>query len=188
MKIIMNDLHRFCHSLNTSTFSRMKYDDGCYSNPIMVRNMFIDWLKYKYTHPETSHRELAIKFQKAIKPGRLLYLEDIVADIARCVANCICQDTVLYSELQTLSHISMENKEEPVFGEFLSQHLMKSWKGKENTGLLHFCNNCVILKALITAAAPGIILCGERACDSSIPFPEHLPRSAWKWLKVNAFR
>ena len=168
MKVVMNDLHRFCHSLTTSTFFRMRYDDGYYSNPIMILNMFIDWLKYKSSYPHTSRRELAIRFQKAIKPGRLLHLEDFVGDIARCVANCICQDTVLYSELQTLSRISMENKGEPVFGEFPSQPVRKSWEG--NTGLLHFCNNCVILKALIAAAAPDEILCGERACESSHPY------------------
>ena len=101
MKIIMNDLHRFCHSLNTSTFSRMKYDDGCYSNPIMVLNMFIDWLKYKSKDPHANRRDLAFKFssKNAINPKRLLHLEEFIGDIARCVATCIPKDNALYSEL-----------------------------------------------------------------------------------------
>ena len=86
MKVIMNDLHRFCHSLTTSTFSRMKYDDGCYSNPIMVLNMFIDWLKYKSRYPHSSRRDLAFMFgsYNAVKSARLLHFEEFVGDIARC--------------------------------------------------------------------------------------------------------
>ena len=167
-KIIMNDLHRFCHSLTASTFSRMKYDAGCYSNPIMMLNMFIDWLQYKTSYPHTSRRDLAFKFgsQNAVRTARLLHFEEFVGDIARCVANCIPRDTALYSELQTLSHISTEMKGFPVLcesGSFL-------YKASPPPGLLHFCNNYVILKALITAAAPDEILCGERACESSSPY------------------
>ena len=182
MKVIMNDLHQFCHSLITSTFSRISYDDGYYSNPIMILNMFIDWLKYRNENPHTSRRELAIRFQKAVKPERLLHLEDFVGDIARCVANCICQDTVLYSELQTLSQISMKNEGEPVFGEFPSQP-----GRKESVGLLHFCNNCVILKALITAAAPDDILCGERACESSSPYSRTFAQKCMKVIENEGF-
>ena len=182
MKVIMNDLHRFCHSLITSTLSRMRYDDGCYSNPIMILNMFIDWLKYRNENPHASRRDLATNFQKAVRPARLLHLEDFVRDIARCVANCICQDTVLYSELQTLSQISMKNKGEPVFGEFPSQPGRKS-----NAGLLHFCNNCVILKALITAAAPDEILCGERACESSSPYSRTFAQKCMKVIENECF-
>ena len=185
MKVLMNDLHPFCHSLTDSTFSRIRYDNGYYSNPIMIRNMFIDWLKYKNTHPHTSRRELAIRFQKAIRLQHLLHLEDFVGDIARCVANCIPHDTALYSELQTLSHIRMENKGEPVFGEFPSHRLMKSWKG--NRGLLHFCNNCVLLKALIVAAAPDDILFGERACESSDPYSRTFAHKCMEVIKNECF-
>ena len=108
-----------------------------------------------------------------------------MGDIARCVANCICQDTALYSELQTLSHIRMENKGEPVFGEFPSYRLRKSRKG--NIGLLHFCNNYVILKALIVAAAPGDILCGERACESSDPYSRTFAQKCMKIIKNESF-
>ena len=176
MKIIMNDLHRFCHSLNTSTFSRMKHDDGCYSNPIMVLNMFIDWLQYKSRYPDTSRRDLAFEFgsNNAVKPARLLHFEEFVGDIARCVASCIPQDTPLYSELQTLSSISTERKGLPVFSESVS-FLYKaspspsSRKQNRSKRFLHFCNSYIILKTLIAAAAPDEILCGERACESSHP-------------------
>ena len=185
MKVIINDLHRFCHSLNTSTFSRIRYDDGYYSNPIMILNMFIVWLKYKSTYPHTTRRDLAMNFRKAVSPGRLLHLEDFVGDIARCVANCIPHDTALYLELQTLSHISTEKKGDPVFGDFPSQPVKKSCKG--NTGLLHFCNNCVILKALIAAAAPDEILCGERACESSDPFSRKFAQECINLIENECF-
>ena len=186
MKVIMNDLHQFCHSLTTSTFSRMRYDDGCYSNPIMIRNMFIDWLKYMNENPHTSRREQARKFssKNAVKLARLLHFEEFVGDIARCVANSIPHDTELYSELKTLSHISTDRKGFPEFhdtfmygkpsarsqpAKYIPPHLRNLKSQTQNTKLLHFCNNIVILKALITAAAPDDILCGERACESSIP-------------------
>ena len=185
VKVIMNDLHQFCHSLNTSTFSRIRYDDGYFSNPIMILNMFIVWLKYKSTYPHTTRRDLAISFQKAVNPGRLLHLEDFVGDIARCVANCIPHDTALYLELQTLSQISTENKGDPVFGDIPSQPLKKSCEA--NTGLLHFCNNIVILKALIAAAAPDEILCGERACESSNPFSRKFAQECIKVIENEGF-
>ena len=186
MKVIINDLHRFCQSLTTSTFSRMRCDDGCYSNPIMILNMFIDWLKYRNENPHTSRREQARKFssKNAVKPARLLHFEEFVGDIARCVANCIPRDTALYSELQTLSHISTDRKGFPEFhdtfmygkpsapsqpAKYIPPHLRNLKSQTHNTKLLHFCNNIVILKALIAAAAPDDILCGERACESSHP-------------------
>ena len=194
MKIIMNDLHQFCHSLNTSTFSRMKYDDGCYSNPIMVLNMFIDWLQYKSRYPECSRRDLAFTFgsYNAIKFVRLLHFEEFVGDIARCVANCIPHDTALYSELQTLSHISMERKGFPVFCESDSffhkaSQSPPSCEQDGSTGLLHFCNNCVILKALIAAAAPDDILCGERACESSSPYSKTFAQKCINVIKEESF-
>ena len=180
MKVVMNDLHQFCHSLTTSTFSRMRYDDGCYSNLIMILNMFIDWLKYKSNDPRANRRGLASKFssKNAINSKRLLHLEEFVGDIARCVATCIPKDSVLYSELQTLSKISKEMKEVPVVcdtdlfvyekppslsAKYIPPHL-------RNLKSLHFCSNHVILKALITASAPDEILCGERVCESSHPY------------------
>ena len=194
MKIIMNDLHQFCHSLNTSTFSRMKYDDGCYSNPIMVLNMFIDWLQYKSRYPECSRRDLAFTFgsYNAIKFVRLLHFEEFVGDIARCVANCIPRDTALYSELQTLSHISTERKGFPVFCESDSffhkaSQSPPSCEQDGSTGLLHFCNNCVILKALIAAAAPDDILCGERACESSSPYSKTFAQKCINVIKEESF-
>ena len=194
MKVLMNDIHRFCHSLNTSTFSRMKYDDGSYSNPIMVRNMFIDWLQYKSRYPECSRRDLAFTFgsYNAVKFVRLLHFEEFVGDIARCVANCIPRDTALYSELQTLSHISMERKGFPVFCESDSffhkaSQSPPSCEQDGSTGLLHFCNNCVILKALIAAAAPDDILCGERACESSNPYSKTFAQKCINVIKDESF-
>ena len=197
MKVIMNDLHQFCHSLTTSTFSRMKYDDGCYSNLIMILNMFIDWLKYKSKDPHANSRDLAFKFssKNAINPKRLLHLEEFVGDIARCVATCIPKDTVLYSELQTLSKISKEMKEVPVIcdtdsfmyekppplsAKYIPPHI-------RNLKSLHFCSNCVILKALIAAAAPDEILCGERACESSHPYMKSFAKKCISVIENEGF-
>ena len=204
MKVIMNELHHFCHSLTVSTFSRMKYDAGCYSNPIMMLNMFIDWLQYKSRHSHTSRRDLAVKFgsNNAVKPARLLHLEEFVGDIARCVANCIPHDTELYSELQTLSHISTEMKGFPVvrntfmYGEppsplqpakYIPPHLRNLKSLKRDRVPLHFCNNYVMLKAVIAAAAPDDILCGERACDSSHPYSKTFAQECIKVIENEGF-
>ena len=204
MKVVMNDLHQFCHSLTASTFSRMKYDAGCYSNPIMMLNMFIDWLQYKSRHSHTSRRELAVKFgsNNAVKPARLLHFEDFVGDIARCVAKCIPHDTALYSELQTLSHVSTERKGFPVvcdtfmYGEppspskptkYIPPHLRNLKSQKQDRVPLHFCNNYVMLKALIAAAAPDDILCGERACDSFHPYSRTFAQKCVKVIEGESF-
>ena len=204
MKVIMNDLHRFCQSLTTSTFSRMKYDAGCYSNPIMMLNMFIDWLQYKSRHPHTSRRELAVKFgaNNAVKTARLLHFEEFVGEIARCVASCIPRNTALYSELQTLSHINTETKGFPVlcdtfmYGEppsplqpakYIPPHLRNLKSQKRDRVPLHFCSNYVLLKALIAAAAPDEILCGERACDSSHPYSRTFAQKCVKVIENEGF-
>ena len=204
MKVIMNDIHWFCHSLNTSTFSRMKYDDGCYSNPIMIRNMFIDWLQYRNENLHTSRREQARKFssKNAVKSARLLHFEEFVGEIARCVANCIPHDTVLYSELQILSHISTENKGFPQFHEcfmygkppspsqpakYIPPHLRNLKSQKRDRVSLHFCSNYVLLKALIAAASPDDILCGERACDSSYPYSRIFAQKCVKVIENDGF-
>ena len=188
IKVLMNDLLRFCHSLTDSTFSRVKYDDGCYSNPIMVRNMFIEWLQYKSKYPEYNCRDLAFMFgtYNAVKCARLLHFEELVGDIARCVVNCIPDDTALYSELQTLSHISTRFPE-ICESDFFLYKASPSLEQDGSTELLHFCNNCVILKALIAAAAPDDIVCGERACESSSPNSRTFAQKCINVIKKESF-
>lgn len=194
-KQIMLDHYQFCSSLARSTLSRMKFDDHSYSNPIMMRNMFIEWLRFKYTsrNQYCSRRELANRFcsRYAVRVGRLLHFENYVSDIARSVMGYIPTDSLLHSELRNLARIEGSADYEPICdttfftGHGTSKSPQKPTGGKyvppplrhlrtqlaRNSSALHFCSSYATLKALITAAASDSckFLCGERACESHDP-------------------
>ena len=70
---------------------------------------------------------------------------------------------------------------------YIPPHLRNLKSQKRDRVSLHFCNNYVMLKALITAAAPDDILCGERACDSSHPYSRTFAQECIKVIKNEGF-
>ena len=189
-RVVIEDMDEFSRSLVRSTFSRLKFDSGCYSKPIMVRNMFIEWLRYRTTSGSGEHvdrREFANRFchKNAVRLPRLLHFETFVADIARAVAKCTPHGSRLHYELLMLASIekSGEGRPELCGNDFFTTedkappprpktyvppHMRNLRSQRRSNGdVLHFCRDYVVLKALIAAASPSEIICGERACDSS---------------------
>ena len=81
--------------------TRLRYDNEEFSEPIMVRNLFIDWLKYKIDnmkkHPGHNYA-LAKEFctSKAVIPKRLLNLEVQVLEMLRRTEQFIRESSDLY--------------------------------------------------------------------------------------------
>lgn len=189
-RVVIEDLDDFTRSLVRSTFSRLKFDSGCYSKPIMVRNMFIEWLRFRTAASSSEYvdrREFANRFchKNAVRLPRLLHFETFVADIARAVAKCIPHGSRLHYELSMLASIekSGEGRPELCSNDFFTNedkapppkprtyvppHMRNLRSQRRSNGdVLHFCKDYVVLKALIAAASPSEIVCGERACVSS---------------------
>lgn len=211
-KRIMRELDLFCQSLARSTLTRMKFDDHCYSNPIMMRNMFIEWLKFKTSakNYNSSRRQVANRFCKkyAVRVGRLLHFEAYVADIARCVMECAPSGSLLHLELDSLSKIesswygdpqlcdssffaedgALKPSLRPTYNKYIPPALrgLHSQLRKSKFNTIHFCSSYKVLKALI-AAASTTFLCGERACESHRPSCKLAAQRALKMMETEQF-
>ena len=81
--------------------TRLRYDNEEFSEPIMVRNLFIDWLKYKIDNVRKHHGQnyaLAKEFctGKAVIPKRLLNLEVQVLEMLRRTEQFIRESSDVY--------------------------------------------------------------------------------------------
>lgn len=193
-RIVMDNMRKYCESLTRSTFSRLKCDAGSYSKAIMVRNMYLQWLQFLHSESAVrkDRREMANQFGRkcSIRVTRLLHFDTSVADIARAAAKWLPLGSETYAELVALSHVergrvppptlcsntyfteeSLEPSPAPATLAYIPLHLrnMAFQRSHGTRHQLHFCNDNVLLKTLITAASPNEIMYGERCCDSSVP-------------------
>ena len=212
-RMVMNDMRRFCESLSRSTFSRLSLDNGCYSNPIMIRNMFLEWLRFADCHWTDNRRSLANQFSLkcSVRVQRLLHFEALVADIAQSVVQWLPTGTRAREELETLSRIDKERPISPVMcsttyftreahsplppsppssAKYIPPHmrnLANQRLAQQAKCPLHFCSDYMLLKTLITATSPGEIMLGERQCDSSHPNLRTFARSCIEIAKGEEF-
>ena len=216
-RMIMDNMKQFCESLSRSTFSRLSLDAGCYSKPIMIRNMFIEWLRFADSHWVGNRREMAthFSFKFSVRVTRLLHFETSVADIARAVAKWVPPGTRSRLELETLSCVDRQRVAAPIqcsntyfttkestessvpsislrpnTRSYVPHHLRNMARHRHQRALrqLHFCDNYRLLKMLITAASPGEILLGERHCDSSHPDLKTFARRCVSMAKEEDFK
>ena len=216
--MVMQDMRKFCESLTRSTFSRLRLDAGCYSRPIMIRNMYLEWLQFFNTHHDKQQirrREMAHQFSYkcSVRVTRLLHFETSVADIARAVVKCLPSGTKAYAELLTLSKADQGLPPSPVlcsstyFNEetesspppaslslrpnsttYVPPHLRNLTHQRHRTRhQLHFCDDNLLLKALITAVSSRELIYGERCCDSSRPYARTFARRCINIAKEEQF-
>ena len=216
-RMIMDNMKQFCESLSRSTFSRLSLDAGCYSKPIMIRNMYIEWLRFADSHWVDNRREMATQFsfKFSVRVTRLLHFETSVADIARAVAKWLPPGTRSRLELETLSRVDRQRVAAPVqcsntyfatnesmessvpsislrpnARNYVPPHLRNMARHRHQRALrqLHFCDNYHLLKMLITAASPSEILLGERHCDSSHPDVRTFARRCVSMVEEEGFK
>ena len=196
-RLVMNNMRRYCDSLARSTFSRLRLDAGCYSKPIMIRNMYLEWLSFFNSHHtgNASHRYMAnqFSFQCCIRVTRLLHFETAVADIARAAAKWLPAGSRAHTELVALSNADKGLPPQPVmcsnsyFTEeevssspppspslrpnstsYVPPHL-RNLRIHRTRHQLHFCDDNLLLKALITATSPDELMYGKTCVESSEP-------------------
>ena len=218
-RLVMDDMRKFCESLTRSTFSRLKFDAGCYSKPIMVRNMFLEWIRFVNSFSNavrTDRRDIAnqFAFKCSVRVTRLLHFEASVSDIAQAAARWLPPGSKARTELMALSNINKGRPPYPVLSSntYFAENLETS---QSSPGLslrpnstayvplhlrnlsyqralgsrhqLHFCNDNVLLKALIVAASPNEVMCGRRCSESSNPDTRTFARRCVKISKEEGF-
>ena len=201
-RMLIRDMKTFCGSLARSTFSRLSLDAGSYSRPIMIRNMYLKWLHFLGSSRSINRRECANRFafQCSVRVQRLLHFETSVADIARAVAVWLPPDSKAGAELNTLSRIDRGNPPTPVMSSntyftddtvqtssrYIPPHL-RNLKILGTTRELHFCNDNLLLKMLITAASPNEIIYGKRMTESFYTSPKTFAKRCVKIAKEENF-
>ena len=86
-KAVFQTTKLFIHKAEESLKTRLKYDNEEFSEPIMVRNLFVDWLKYRIDNNKKRCQNYALAkafcADKAVIPKRLLHLEAQVLEMLR---------------------------------------------------------------------------------------------------------
>ena len=169
-QMIIKDMDEFCGQLKRSTESRIMFDAGLHSNPIMNRNLFIKWLEFRNNYDRDTIRHeyraiLARKFARIYSVGaqRLLNFEKSVCEIASGVLKFVPNGIHLYTELETLAAVNTYGAGRP---EYFVPGASNVCNFNSST-TLYFCSDHNILKMLIIATSPADILYGERQLESS---------------------
>ena len=178
-RLVIKDLVTYRHSLKRSMDARVNFDNGYYSDPIMMCNMFVEWLHFRSNSKSyTSRQALAQQFAKkhSVIANRLLHFESLVGEIASHVCQFIPSTAPLYKRMQRLSQVvqcggGMPHFEQP--GTSCTSAVELSFK-------IPFCDDSIFLKALIAAASPNLLIHGKPEHESSDPFLRNRARVTMK--------
>ena len=213
-RLVMCDMKNYCESLTRSTFSRLRFDNGCFSNAIMVRNMFLEWCRFLSNQLHGNHKEMANQFSRtcAVRVTRLLHFETSIADISRAAAKWLPLGSRARAELVALSHIekgislapklcsntyfmekplstgpslSLRPNSKPYVPIHLRNLPFQRTHGAVHQ--LHFCDDNILLKTLILAASPKDLMYGERYFDSCNPNTRAYARRCAKIAEEEGF-
>ena len=178
-RLVIKDLHTYRHSLKRSMDARVNFDNGYYSDPIMMCNMFVEWLRFRsnsksYTSRQALAQQFAYKY--SVRANRLLHFESLVGEIAFHVCQFIPSTAPLYKRMQRLSQVvqcggGMPHFEQP--GTSITSAVKLSFQ-------IPFCDDSVFLKALIAAASPNLMIHGKAEHESSDPFLRNRARVTMK--------
>ena len=164
-RMVIKDVLTYRHSLKRSMDARLNFDNGYYSHPIMMCNMFVEWLRFRsnskwYISRGALARQFAYKY--SVRADRLLHFESLVGEIALHVCQFIPSTAPFYEQMQRLSHVVKCGAGMPHFEQPGTSFAHLSFK-------IPFCDDSVFLKALIAAASPNLIIHGKPEHESSVP-------------------
>ena len=164
-RVLTKDDKVFQQALGRSYKSRCSLDSHSYSDAIMVRNLFKNWLVYRSVeHGKhfSSKIRLARKFSAlyACRWERLMQLEAMTSEIAQKTLHHIPADTAVYRSLQAL--VSLYNvpsfcKQKPVSTQPISEY---------DPSRIEFCEDDDVVRAMLAASYPHQLLYGVRQCES----------------------
>ena len=174
-RIIIKEDSVFSESLKRSMRSRCYFDGGQYSDPIMVCNLFREWIDYrnrcameeglfsKHTFLNTFCGNHAVRW------NRLLLLEHSVADIATRVLPHIPQEYYLCDDIHVLSEITCYRRGFNFTSDLEESGGRRQRKLRLSSISLHFCDNANTIKALLAASFAHNFVIGYRGVESSCP-------------------
>ena len=117
-RLVIKDLVTYRHSLKRSMDARVNFDNGCYSDPIMMCNMFVEWLRFRNKSKSSIPRQVLAKqfaYKYSVRPDRLLHFESLVGEIAFHVCQFIPSTAPFYKQVQCLSQVVGSGGKMPCF-------------------------------------------------------------------------
>ena len=171
-RMIIKEDTVFSQSLKRSMRSRCYFDGGQYSDPIMVCNLFREWINYRnrcaMEEGLLSKHNFLNSFcsNRAVRWNRLLLLEHSVAEIATRVLPHIPQEYYLYDDVRVLSGITCYRRGFN-FTSDLEDCGRRLRKLRLSSISLHFCDNANTIKTLLAASFAHNFVIGYRGVESS---------------------
>ena len=160
--VMKNDI-AFQSSLWRSLLSRINFDRGQYSESLMLCNVFREWMSFKMANQGTrkypSKHKLVVAFCSyfSLRWEQLLLFESTVTEITLRVLHHVPVNSALHRQLQDLLAVTRYR-----------HHTHSTAAAAEEE--VRFCEEPLILKALLTATFSHQLLYGERTIDSAAYF------------------
>ena len=155
----------FLQRLKSTTTCRVKFDGGHYSHAVQVCTLFKDWIEFRNANlcSITRHSKFSMIRAFCLNVGvrweRLFQLESAVADIAGKVIAYIPEDHAVHSELLNLTRLTEHRKDLSI----LAGLKKKTFHYSEI--YVHYCEDVILIKALVVASFSNQLLIGKRAVD-----------------------
>ena len=169
-RVVIKDESIFQQCLARSYESRCKLDSGMYSDAIVVRNLFKEWLFFRSENSgkQQSKFTLVRKFSamKACRWERLLQLESIVSEIAQRALQHVPTDTAVHRELQRLVLLHNIRSAHRLLKHTPDENQTDHAVSGNEAFMVQFCQDENILRATLAASYPHHLLFGVRHCDS----------------------
>ena len=152
-RAVYRKTRKFVHKAKQSLKTRLRYDEE-FSAPIMVRNLFVDWLKYKIDNQDKHHGRsdsLAERFckDKSVNPKRLVSFEIQVLELLRAIKRFLEDPTEKSLVRKLIIFLEKTERNEERRIDNVSQF---------------FHQDPLVLKALLIASFPTNIAMGDAAC------------------------
>ena len=169
-RVLTKDETVFQQSLARSYNSRCSLDSHTYSDAIMVRNLFKEWLAFR---SENAGKQSASKFTLARRFSilyacrweRLLQLEAVVCEIAQKTLHHIPTCTAVHYAVQKLT--SLYNIRSFCKHTALSNEKSSGHEVSESDSFnIEFSEDDDILRSMLAASYPHQLLFGVRQCES----------------------
>ena len=165
-RVIVKEEQQFSQMLFKSMEARFFYDEGSYSDAIMVCNLFREWIAWLNTsidQPEHRSKHFLVRQfarNSAVRWERMLQLESTISEIASRVLTHVPEAYVLHGQLQNLASLRQSRR-------YFSH---SAGTGKQrHTFQFNFCNDQDILKSLMAASFSHQLLYGASECTSFVP-------------------
>ncbi|XP_013394042.1 uncharacterized protein LOC106161588 [Lingula anatina] len=171
-KKIQKEDAQFIRSLHSSSSARNKFDMGYYSEPLMLRQMFLEWLKTARRGQEgrNTHKNVRADFCRKyrVESKRLGLLENLVQNLASCVLSFLPEESKNALDVHMLLDI-LSSQMDKSHNQDTSRRALGG-KGRQGVAghfsseiewLSIFSNDMVLLQTILTAGLSPMVAFGK---------------------------